>query len=397
MAVAKLWKGRLADVVASLDSDDADGPALVTAHNELEGAIAAVLGIEPDVRVEKALFTSVSAGGQFFMLKYKTDAIVTNANDGAGIEFTDGDKVKKLTFVNGEIGVWERSGSPPDYDWTLMFDYETEDEPNLVDLGDCQRFVQLGDREGLVLGVASPIGTDEEEEHFEQVPNTVGTSGISRLIDATDVSDDFKPGLFAPAGSVYNADAVGKAFGVSTDGSTLKPVDLATGVEAGYTVHKKGPVQTLGLVGREGNGSWTTLAWGSNDFGGSAATMVDWNGSTRGAFILEKGLYKVLLSWAQASAAGISGKIMYSLAGNGYKPHISTLRATPVQWFNERSFWIRTDNETVYTNSNSGAPGYSPGPWFICVPVSATVAVRMGHTDPYEITVRPNVSIERIR
>ena len=136
MVEARLWKGRLADVVNSTESDDADGPALVVAHNELEGAIGKVLGIPADVRIENAIFTSVSAAGKIFMLKYKTGQIATSAGDGAGLQFTDGDKVKKLTFVNGEIGVWERSGTEPDYTWTLMFDYETDDEPNLTDMDD---------------------------------------------------------------------------------------------------------------------------------------------------------------------------------------------------------------------------------------------------------------------
>ena len=122
----KLWKARLGEV-----SDEADGPDLALAHQELELAIGGIFGIPDKVNIADAVFaqpdvpgSAVTADGQIWMLRYKSEQVVSNVQDASGIEFYDEGERKRIVLVDSKIQIFKQLANGS---WGYVLDLELVD------------------------------------------------------------------------------------------------------------------------------------------------------------------------------------------------------------------------------------------------------------------------------
>lgn len=396
--MAKLDVERLGAV-----SDEADGPDLSAAHQELEVALGAIFGIPDKIDISQAIFSNpdvssdVTATGKIFMLRYKTDSVVSDGKSGSGIEFYDGAERKRLTFVNSHVAIWREVTSNPET-WAEVIDFEFEpdvaptlggDEP-LTDVDNMVAAYGGSSGAGLVLAV----GTHGK---FTLVPNEVATTGAEEFTVLTDVSDKFSTFLSYN----FNPNTWGQGFKISADGSLLEPTDISSPDDDAFVAYAEvANGVSLGQVGILGNGDWTVIQnWNLDPNSSPSATVVEGAGLPRAAFALLKGVYRVSFQYAQTVVSTTGGPISFSigaLRGHLWPPVSLSRRAVQHQYFNGESEDPMDD--WVWTDQFSYHPKMDMGPFYVVVPDGDPVGLvgfRMGVARG-AVAVRPSVCITRI-
>ena len=152
-------------------SDDDDGPDVSDGHRALEAALSEIFSIEDGVDITQAIFgtpssteqatgrtVGVNSSGQIWMLRYKSESVAVDGRDGMGLDFTDGDKRKRLTFVNSQVAVWEETSADT---WEEIFNLETTEDGKLSELADVGPRIQSYSSEDDVIAVYTEAGKIE--------------------------------------------------------------------------------------------------------------------------------------------------------------------------------------------------------------------------------------------
>jgi hypothetical protein len=380
--MAKLYRLRLDD----LD----DGGDVVAAHRELELAIGAILGIEDGQNIGNTLFGTVAADGSFTAIRF-TENGQQAAASAAGFIFSDGTTVKKLGFVSGKIEIWERTSINPEV-WTLIYDYETVDEPNFYELTD----VEVG--AGYSSGYGFKVNTGESG--LIQGDVNAQDEGYTQILEMDDIDDKFDAGS-SPWGSVisgYDTQYFGYAFGVNALGTLLEPVDLSG--SSSYGAYFRAGNTVLPAAGMSGGGSMVTPAW-SVGTGSSTSSLTSLNGVGNAGIRLDPGVYQAQFNFHHVSGVD-TGFILWrptgTLGSSGYWHHPYPYPRYFVADMPSR--FLYTQDRYLYhtgVNSTSGTyPKWDGGNVFLVADNPFTFGIEVAANQTGH-TIKPKLTIERIQ
>jgi hypothetical protein len=403
--MGKLWVDRIIEIAGGEVSDDADGPAVVVAHNDVERAMSEIFSIPLGVNITDGIFENpdnfagVTSEGKISMMRFKTDQIESDGGQSCGLEFDDGVNKRRLTFVGSHLQVW---GEVSLGVWELIFDHEAEIEGTLSGKVDAGPRVQAKDPPLYVIAVDT-VG-DGEEQRFTLVKDEVYETGRTEFIELADVSAAFQslPWQDGP----YNEDKIGWGVAIGADETILEPVKIADLSAGAYSFHLwRTPSVPLGSVGRLGNGNWSQIGpfevsmW---EPGGRFPELVGYNGVERATVRLPAGVYKVRAGFRMTSASHGLGKLMLRLVGNGF--HIfpqDGLLSQEIPWKYVKQDVPRDDWwHDWWPEVNPRQPFIADadmGPTMIIVPNDGKIGFQMGCTHDTDVSIVGQLAVERVQ
>jgi len=380
----KLWKARLGEV-----SDEADGPDLALAHEELEKAIGGIFGIPDKVEISQAIFenpdvgTAVSGDGQPWMLRYKTEHPVSSGGLGCGIEFYDEEQRKRLVLVDSKLQIFKQLSNGS---WAEVINLELIDEPEISEYADVMESIKNYDGAGKVIAVSA------DDTKFTLVDDSVPTSGAQTFLELADVENiKWEPAY--GGGTTYRQELIGHAAMV---GATEK---LWPGivVDPNFMFWAEADPVEVG-------GGWKYITgWKIGEGSNADATVGDLSDDHPGVYFpLTPGIYKINLQYSVPSSGGLTGKTEFRIGCGGchkWPPATSHSKA-------KHFYFDRPDppddpplqrTMTRWTELEEEGPGTDEGQTFIVVPGNdASFLVRFRQETGFPFMCRPVISVSRI-
>ena len=376
MAEARLDKARL--------DNDSVGVDVVSAHNELEGALSKILGVPTGVQINSPVFGSVQSDGALYRIRWSDKTTASSAEGASGFEFRDGVVRKRVVLSEGNVQVWEADTPASDTtSWTLLHDFEDEEAPALTELEDVniQNYTT-----GLIVGVKTQANGSLK---FELMEDQVVNDGMKKFIDMSDVSSSFKA---HPVLHGFDTDKIGWFVGVS-DTKTLIPIPPGDD-EADKHIEARGwpkDIGRVGILGGEGQ-DWTLMNWKEVFQGSTITTFETLNGVTNAGIELDAGVWRVMLNYHVVTGM-IEGFISWKMIG---------AQTFPVEHNRQHMPYMRYDNEGSVLEPWDRPPAeWAPGGWgsqeqYLIVPETTTVGLMMGRESAQGANVVPVISIARI-
>lgn len=367
-----------------LDNDDV-GKDVVIAHNQLEEVLTNLLGVEAGKNVSTSVLGSVQADGSIAgVIKWKASGVAADGKVGSGIEFADATSKKRLVYVNSAIQVWEADDpSDEDTDWSLVYDYEVVDEPNLTDMSD----VNIGQKiNGYVLAVQSMPNGDQV---LVQKPNVVATDGAQDFRDLLDISQTF---FFWLTGRNFATSIIGHYVGINST-KDLAPFDGAGAQSENFTARSVN--KAIGRVGIDGLGTgWTVINWEAVSDGSTIAlvSLTSYDGQSNAGIPLAGGIYRVNVTYRPTTFVK-DGFISWKVVGAQEFPKGKWARQhNPYERYDGLSWWHPFLEPPDPHNSG----GWGQQEQYIVLPNAGTVALLMGRESAETCSVYATISITRI-
>lgn len=401
--MSKLWVDRIIDIAGGEISDDADGPAVVIAHEDVEKAMSGIFGIPLGLNITTGIFDNpdtlagVNSDGKISMMRFKSDSIATDGEVASGLEFYDGTERKRLVLVGSELQVWKQLA---DLSWELVFNFEEVIEGTLSGKTDAGQKVQDKDPKLDVLAVAS----DENREYFTLVSNEILQTGKTEFIELDDVSSTFE-NPFGTPGVPYNPNLAGQGIIIGENSTLLEPVGIEDPDDSVYAfdLWMQNTI-SLGVGDVDGSGTWKVMGPLSiySDLD-TNPELTDLGGQANGAVVLPAGIYKLKPRFRMTAAGGGGyGELLLRLVGTGFQQHPApgNIARTLAKPFNYRDvlwaedWWYNWEPTT--TPRVPFVAMESMGLEFIDVPITATVGFGMARTDG-SVQIIAGMSVERVQ
>jgi hypothetical protein len=401
--MGKLWVDRIIDIVSGEISDDADGPAVVVAHNEVQKAMSEIFSIPLGLNITTGIFENpdtfagVNADGKISMMRFETSGIAGGGTDSCGLEFFDGNERKRLILVGSTLQIWKELANGT---WEQVIDLEATIEGTLSGKVDAGPAVEDKDPPLGVLAVAS----NANEEFFTLVPNEVAETGRTEFLELTDVHDDFKnphpvtsfpydPALIGH-GVIIGADDMLEPASIEDSDNSVYAFDL-------YTVTSR----PLGEGTAAGSGEWRTMGpWHIESPFSDPPTLVTLSGQANGGVELGPGVYKLKPRFRMTSAGGGGeGLLMFRVYGLGFDrlpdSFLAYTEGKPFHYPNvppgfDEDWWDLI--ESTVTPLNPFVAMDTMGLVMISVVTSAIVGLGMAR-DGGTVSVVTGMSVERIQ
>jgi hypothetical protein len=366
--------------------NDSVGEDVVVAHNDLEDALSQILGVPLATQINTAVFGSVTASGEVTLIRFKDSVQSGGAAGASGFEFADSSVRKRLVFVGGNIQVWE-ADDPHDDDteWTLVYDYETVDEPNLDSLSDVQIPASDADKENdWVLGFQEMPNGDIK---VVQMPNAMATDGAQNFKELTDVSQNFQT-LYT--GSKFDATKIGHLLEVK-DTTTIHAVDSGSKLSS-YGCFLSF-LTNVGRVGINGLGvGWTPVTWRLPVQGSTITSISEYDGQANHGISLAAGIWRATVTYRPITWVK-DGFISWKIVGAPEFP--------PGQWARQHNPYERFDGLMWWDPFREPPDPEFSGGWgqqeqYLVVPETTTVALHVGRESAEAMSAYFTLALMRI-
>lgn len=353
-------------------SNESVGGDVVIGHNELEGSLSKILGIPLGQEVNTSLTGGVNADGTLTMFRFKSTEVAASPRVSIGFEFTDGTVVKRLVFVDSKIQIWSADDITDleNTTWTLVYDYEDVDEPDLEDFSDVHILFKV---DGQVIGFNEMANGDMK---FVVTTNEVGVDGMQNFDDAADIVAD-------------GWGVVGSFIGIKST-TKLQPVDPGT-VESGVFCGRTGvmAIGRVGILGGDGQ-DWTVMPFSNITPGSTIVSLDSFEGYAGAGITLAPGLWKASLVYKIVTGV-IDGFISWKVVGSQEFPQGKIAR--------QHNEYMRYDG--LPWAKDYRKPPYPSGGWgqqdqWLVVPNTTTVGLKMGRESAENCSVVAFLTIARI-
>ena len=383
--MSKLWKARLGEV-----SDEADGPDLSLAHQELEKALGGIFGIPDKIEISEAIFSNpdvsspVTSSGEIFMIRYKSRQPVSSIYGAPGIQFYDTEQKKRLAFVNGTIQIWKQLA---DNSWEQVIDLELVEEPEIKKYEDVDFGVLREIDDGKVIAVSA------DPALFTLVDDAVPVSGAQNFNELADVEN----AKWDPPYYEYTRYASAIKGHAAMVGDTEKIWPAAIEDPGFWFWAKADPIYI------PGPSSWKYITgWVIQEGSHEDATVEDLSDDFPGVYFpLSQGIYKINLQYSVPVSDGLIGETRFLIGcGNCHKwPPSTASRKAKHFYFDRPDGTPPPLQQTMvrWTEIEVGGPGVDEGQSYIVVPGdNASFLVRFRQVTGFGFSCRPMLSVSRI-